>query len=118
MIWIILLLSVAPTPVLRVPCKVVEVVDGDTVTVEITFRARIRLLDCWAPESGTTEGDSATHYVRQVAQDKKGILEVDLSSSRRLDDLFTFGRLLGHIYIDDKDLSTQIIEAGHAKKIR
>jgi len=39
-----------PKPELSVPCKITEVYDGDTVTVEVTLTARVRLLDCWAPE--------------------------------------------------------------------
>lgn len=102
------------TPVIRVPCTVVEVVDGDTVTVEVRIHARVRLVDCWAPENGTPEGDAATRYVRRIANEKDAVLEVDLTSLRRLDDAFTFGRLLGRVYIADQDLSQRIVQAGHA----
>ena len=101
-------------PVLRLPCRVVEVVDGDTVTVEVTLQARVRLLDCWAPDNGTPEGDAATRYVRRIANEKDAVVEVDLVSLRRLDDAFTFGRLLGRIYIDGQDLSQRVVQAGHA----
>lgn len=101
-------------PVLRVPCRVIEVIDGDTVTVEITLQTRVRLLDCWAAENGTPEGDAATRYVRRLANHKDGVLEVDLSALRRLDDAFSFGRLLARIYLDGTDLSERIVRAGHA----
>jgi len=105
-------------PVLRVPCRVVEVVDGDTVTVEITLQARVRLLDCWAPENGTPEGDAATRYVKRIVDQKDVVLEVDIASTRRLDDAFTFGRLLGRVYLNGRDLSEQIVLAGHATKAK
>ena len=37
------------------PAKVVSVQDGDTITVEFSFRANIRLKDCWAPETRTKD---------------------------------------------------------------
>ena len=103
-----------PTPILRIPCKVIEVVDGDTLTVEVTLQARVRLKDCWAPETGTPEGDLARQYMRRVSLHKDGVLEVDLASMRRLDDAFSFGRLVGRVYVDGNDLSQRIVLAGHA----
>ena len=35
---------------LTLPGNVLDVHDGDTVTVEVKRTLRIRLLDCWAPE--------------------------------------------------------------------
>ena len=39
-----------PAAQLVVPCTITEWYDGDTPTVEITLRIRVRLEDCWAPE--------------------------------------------------------------------
>ena len=103
-----------PRPVLRVPCKVVEVVDGDTVTVEVTLRARVRLTDCWAEERTTRPGARATRYLQQCAMDKDGILEVDLGKMQRLDEAFSFGRILGRVYIDGEDIGSRVVRAGHA----
>jgi len=104
-----------PQPVLRVPCKVVEVVDGDTVTVEVTLRARVRLTDCWAEERTTRPGARATRYLQQCAMDRDGILEVDLGKMQRLDDAFSFGRILGRVYIDGEDIGSRVVRAGHAR---
>ena len=35
--------------------KLIKVVDGDTVDVEITRKVRVRLLDCYAPETRTRD---------------------------------------------------------------
>ena len=35
--------------------KLVKVIDGDTVDVEITRKVRVRLLDCYAPETRTRD---------------------------------------------------------------
>ena len=40
---------------LTAQCKVLDVYDGDTVTVEVRTIARVRLLDCWAPEVRTKD---------------------------------------------------------------
>jgi endonuclease YncB( thermonuclease family) len=103
-----------PEPALRLPCKVIEVVDGDTVTVEITLQARVRLLDCWSPERTTPEGAAAHRYMQRRALNKTGLLEIDLTRANRLDDVFSFGRLLGRIYLDGDDLSQRMVKAGHA----
>lgn len=104
-----------PEPVVRIPCKVIEVVDGDTVTVEVTLRARVRLVDCWADERNTPEGSAAQRYLQQAALQKEGLLEVEIVNMQRLDDAFTFGRILGRIYIDGGDISQRVVRAGHAK---
>ena len=122
--WLICLLCLASPPGdphLVVPCQVVEVYDGDTVTVEFTLRARVRMLDCWAPEVRSRNADekgrglAAKEYLKQLAEGRRGVLTVPLQGER-LDDLFTFGRLLGHIHLtgDDESLSEQMVREGHA----
>ena len=62
---ILFLLSLYDQPDLKtiLPAKVVSVQDGDTITVEFSFRANIRLKDCWAPETRT----------KDEAEKKKGL---------------------------------------------
>ena len=104
-----------PQPVVRVPCKVVEVVDGDTVTVELVMRARVRLTDCWADERTTPTGARATRYLQQAALNKQALLEVDLVRLQRLDDAFSFGRILGRIYVDGEDVGRKVVRSGYAR---
>lgn len=90
-------------PQLVIPCEVVEVYDGDTVTVRLTIDVRVRLLDCWAPEVRTTDDVEKAYgiYSRETLCNliggRKCLLTVPLNGADRLDDVFTFGRLLGRL---------------------
>lgn len=104
-----------PTPQFALPCKIVEVYDGDTVTVELTIKARIRLLDCWAPELRDTGGKASRDAIKQF-EGKTGLLQVPLTGANRLDDVFTFGRVLGYVLVDGKSISELQVTSGHATK--
>lgn len=103
-------------------CRVVEVYDGDTVTVEIVTRARVRLLDCWAPEIKGTRGEKrelalrSKQHLAEIAEGREGEVFLPLTGADRLDDLLTMGRVLGSVYIGDKELSVseQQVAAGMA----
>ena len=99
-------------PCLTVPCRVVEVYDGDTVTVEVTIRARVRLTDCWAPELHEPGGIASKEYLQRLAEGKRGLLAVPLHE--RLDKSFSFGRLLGKVQVGGGDCSAAQVAAGHA----
>lgn len=115
-----------PQPTINVPCKVVDVYDGDTVTVRVTFDIRVRLLDCWAPEVKTKDkeekarGIESRQRMKELAEGKQGLLVVPLSDADRLDDIFTFGRLLGRIYIEGnpQDVSSIMVRDGFATKTK
>lgn len=119
------LIAAAPTGVPPIgwttKARVVDVYDGDTITVEITRRVRVRLLDCWAPEVRT----------RNAAEKKRGFASRD--HLRRLikpgdavtlhvptyDDVgkaWSFGRVLGRVYRTGAtvDVSAEQVAAGHA----
>lgn len=108
-----------PEPGWSVRCRVVEVYDGDTVVVEWSHRARVRLLDCWAPEVRTSDidekqaGEEARDWLKDRAEGKAAVLwvpvdQVDMGKST------TLGRYLGRVYVDGKDISKQMVEAGYA----
>lgn len=110
----------APQPGWVTTAKVIEVYDGDTVTVEIRKQLRVRLLDCWAPEIRTKDqaekaaGIKSRDYLRGLIDQKEVILSVP--ARRRIGDSFSFDRALGRIFIDGKDVSTLQVEAGMATK--
>lgn len=110
------------TPQLTVPCELVEVYDGDTVTVRLTLDVRVRLLDCWSPEVKTRDavekeyGIHSRETMKELLQGEQLLLEVPLSDVDRFDDLFTFGRLLARLKLVDSglDASEEMVRMGTA----
>ncbi|WP_437230427.1 thermonuclease family protein [Planctomicrobium sp. SH661] len=112
-----------PMPQVVLPCEVTDVYDGDTLTVRVTLDLRIRLLDCWAAELHTKDlrekqaGLAAAETLKAHAVGQSGVLMIPIGDAGRLDDLFTFGRLLAHVQLsgDKQTLSEWMVKKGHAK---
>lgn len=108
-------------PRLVTPAKVVDVYDGDTVTVEFTLRARIRLLDLWCPEIRGTRGEereravAARDRMRQLVLDKPVTVVVPFRGDE-LSDVLTFGRVLARIRVGGVDVSRAMVEEGHGTR--
>jgi endonuclease YncB( thermonuclease family) len=89
-----------------VAIEVVDVIDGDTITVKIVLLSRVRLLDCWAPETRTGDehekraGLRAKAALQQLAAGRKGVLFVPTSGAQRLGDVWSFDRVLGQVWLD------------------
>ena len=113
--------------------KVVRVVDGDTVDVEITRKIRVRLLDCYAPETRTKDsaekikGFESKKYLHNMltevfyndlaARKKKQVtLFIPADEQGEIKDNFTFNRVLGRLFINGEDVSELMVEAGQATK--
>jgi len=96
------------------PIEVVDVYDGDTVTVELRLTVRVRLLACWSPELRDDGGKESKANLESLAKGKRGVLYVPFQGDGRLDKFFTFGRVLGKIWIDgqEADLSAQQVSGG------
>lgn len=105
-----------PAPSLALPCRVTEVYDGDTITVEVTIRARVRLLDVWAPELGEEGGEDARDYLDHWVNGENAVLYVPLDDVDRLDDAMTFGRMLGRLYVHGVNASEALIRNDHATR--
>lgn len=99
-------------------CKCVRIVDGDTIDVEVTRRLRVRLLDCWAPETNTSEGVAATEHMQQLLRDEPQLVLMMPQADEQMQNDFTFGRVLGHVWVDGEQhtLNELMVEAGHATK--
>jgi len=60
------------------------VVDGDTITVELKIPVRVRLLDCWAPETRTKDAEEKKKGIRLAGMEPEvvnmgdGVTEDDL----------------------------------------
>lgn len=108
-----------PSHGLSLPCKVVSVHDGDTLTAEVTIRANIRLIDCWAPELSEDGGKESRDRLSRIAIGRTGTLFVPIGpKADNLADLLTFGRVLGHVWIDGQrqNLSELQIERRQAAR--
>ena len=110
---------------LSVNAEVIKIVDGDTIDCRVTLDFRVRLLDCWAPESRTRDlaekqrGLAAKGYMLDLADGKA--VRVFIPGSGTLGEMLTLDRILGRVYVLDasgeperSDLSWQMIAGGHA----
>jgi micrococcal nuclease len=105
-----------------VPARVVRVVDGDTLIMDLdlgwkTWRLaeRCRLAGINCPEMDTPEGVVARDFVHQLLhwlpEDHDGQPVVTFTSHS----LDKYGRPLGHVRLaDGRILNTLILDAGHA----
>ena len=113
--------------------KVVRVIDGDTVDVAITRTVRVRLLDCWAPETRTKDpeekvrGYESKKYLNNLLKQvfyndvaarkrKKITLFIPADEQGELKENFSFSRVLGRLFVDGEDVSERMVEAGKALK--
>ena len=113
----------APDQATTVECRVVRVVDGDTIEVTVQQVYRVRLLDCWAPEThgpDKADGLAAKEHLRNYIEQHgmSAVLSVpwhaDVAKS------WTMGRVLGNVWMSgqEKSLSEIQVESGHAKKAK
>ena len=104
--------------------EVIKVVDGDTIDCRLTFDFRLRLIDCWAPESRTLDlqekqrGLAAKAHMVDLVAGRR--VRVHVPGNGSLADLLTLSRVLGRVWRlqgdtpDSRDVSTLMVEAGHA----
>ena len=120
----------APEPAWTTRAKVLRVIDGDTLEVEVRRVFRVRMLDCWAPESRSdprlneakraaekSRGQAAKENLARLASGKEVTVQIPLSGDGDVSKVWTMGRVLGRVWLveqPDKSLSVQQVEAGHA----
>lgn len=109
-----------PAPGWTTSCRVVSVHDGDTLTVEVSRRLQVRLLDCWAPELRDEGGPESGQHLRRLADGKKATLHIPAAKNGEEWRLLTFGRVLGHVWLegDECSLSEHQVKAGKATKTK
>jgi micrococcal nuclease len=104
--------------------KVTNVVDGDTIDVEIdlgfdiSFSSRVRLAGIDTPESRTKDkaekilGLEAKEYVKSKIKDAKDVV----IKTEKMDSSEKYGRILGWLYLDGSTVSVneQMIADGYA----
>ena len=107
-------ISAAGNPCAHGPCvagTVVGIADGDTVTLLVDEagtkrQQRVRLTDIDTPERAQPWGTRA----RQALADKVFRHQVRVASGGE----DRYGRLLGRIYLDGRDINREMVREGHA----
>jgi len=104
--------------------KVINVVDGDTIDVDIdlgfdiSFSSRVRLAGIDTPESRTKDlaekklGLEAKEYVKSKIKDAKEVV----IKTEKMDSSEKYGRILGWLFLDGSKVSVneQMIADGYA----
>lgn len=135
--------QLSPAPVVQqppalgitLPATVVRALDGDTIVVRSGFEYRIRLLDCWTPES---RQDSRVAPEQQERSKRLGlaakarlealcppgtpvIISIPVNDEGDLSESMTLNRFLGRVWLPQKkpdlpsgDVSAILVREGHA----
>lgn len=102
------------------PAKVTRVLDGDTIEVEVRKTMRIRLLDCWAPETRTRNleekeyGLLAKKELEELLEETTVRVEVPIGAENKFGDSMSMGRVLGHVQKGDLDIAKEMVHRGLA----
>lgn len=109
----------APSLKLCVPCKVLAVHDGDTATAEIRLKVNVRYANCWAPELSERGGHEARDSAKE-AEERTGRLEIPLDTIHNVSQMFSFGRVVGTLWLDgaDESESEKQVRLGHASSTK
>jgi micrococcal nuclease len=92
---------------------VVDVIDGDTIEVEIEDQAyRVRYIGMDAPEAGALCGDDATDANAELVTGQQVRLVRDVSQTDQYD------RLLRYVYVGDVFVNAELIRRGVAEAKR
>lgn len=116
----------APARGIATDGEVINVVDGDTIDLKVSYVIRVRLLDCWAPESRTLDlkekqrGLAAKAYMKSLIQEQPNV-RLHVPGGNSLADVMTFNRILGKVWRisedgvpEKRDLSEMMVRARHA----
>jgi len=98
-------------------CKVIRVVDGDTIVVEYKGNEeKVRLIGVDTPESvhpnevkNTEEGIKTSNYTKERLNGKTVELELDVQERDK------YGRILAYVYIDGEMYNKELLRLGYAK---
>jgi len=115
----------APVTGWTTPATVVSVYDGDTLTVQVTRRMRVRILDCWCSEIRTRDkaekakGVAARDHLKSILPEGSQVV-LQIPNYTDLGKSFTFGRVLGQVWLPDGEssIAEQMVASGHATKTK
>lgn len=112
-----------------------RVIDGDTVEFETTRRIRVRLRNCWAPESHLDrrvpeiareaqrlKGIASAEHLRLLVQGKPVKLHVptlaEYDGAQDMTSVLTLGRVIGDIWTPDGNVAEIQVERGYATRTK
>ena len=102
-----------PTPGWATTCELERVIDGDTVDVRVSAVIRVRLADCWAPETRDPGGPESTRNLQTLLAGDRITLWIPTDEHARK--MFTFGRAVGWLWGESETSVNQLqVEHGHA----
>jgi len=111
-----------PSPGLTARAIVERVIDGDTVNVLVTIPVTVRLADCWAPEIRGIDKVagllSKAHLESLIPEKSRVLVQVNTGHVDAMSGVFTFGRVVGDIWVDDLDhsIAEEMVRSGFATK--
>lgn len=112
----------APFPADGVTGTVIRVTDGDTVTLQTPTggHLKVRLLSIDAPEiaHGSTPADCGGPQAKTALHDLVQDRTVHLTTDPRTDEIDRYGRVLGYLDLDGRDIALELIRDGHASAWR
>ena len=102
-------------------CKVVKIVDGDTIDVDIDLgfgvwlkKQRIRLFGIDTPESRTRDLEEKKYGLAAKEYLTKWVTSGGVKIRTQKDAKGKFGRILGEMYCYDTNVNEKMIEEYHA----
>ena len=102
--------SCTTAPTVSEEPHLIEIIDGDTITVDLEGRRdRVRLVGINSPEQAECYAAEATAAL--TAALATGSLRLEVTGG---DDRDRFGRLLRYVYIDERLVNLDLVENGHA----
>ena len=120
-----------PAPGWTTQAKCLRVIDGDTIDVEVRRVIRVRLIDCWAPES---RRDHRVSQAAQTAEKRAGIASrenlrqlcegrdviVQIPAGEDVATAITMGRWLGRVWLegDGESLNEKQVAGGFAERAK
>jgi len=106
------------------PAKIEQVIDGDTIVVDLSLglgvvldHQYIRLygINAWEIKGEEREkGFLAKEYLEKILQEGK--VEIEIRPEWGRNGKGKYGRWLGRAYVDGKNINTELVEKGHARE--
>lgn len=124
-IWVVIFCVglAAPDTSWTTNATVSRVIDGDTCEVIVATKLRVRLLDCWAPESKIdprvpTEqqkaelqrGLASKENLAKLMLGKRVRVQIPLAMDGDVSKSITLGRVLGRVWVDGDEKSVNQIQ--------